>query len=150
MPAYCYTSTDPAKPLALDPSTLRIQNGGPFQPHVSAGARTIHGDLQHNRLYGSDGSLRGEQFRQTFTIDSGDWGTGPLLTARQIRARRSLGGRFLCSCRKLLYAIVGLCALVVGSALALTLAFNATGSAGLALLAVLTWWLFCYVISERT
>jgi hypothetical protein len=29
------------------------------------------------------------------------------------------------------------------------LAFNATGSVGLALLAVLTWWLFCHVISER-
>jgi membrane protein implicated in regulation of membrane protease activity len=51
--------------------------------------------------------------------------------------------------RDLIFAIIGLSTFVVGSALALTLAFSATGSAGLALLAVLTWWLFCHVISER-
>jgi hypothetical protein len=147
--AYRYTSTNPAKPLTLDPSTLWIENGGPFQPHTSAGARTIRGDLQHNRLYGPDGSLRGEQYRQSFTIDAGDGAQAPLRTARQIRARQSIAGRLLTGLRDLIFAIIGLSTFVVGSALALTLAFSATGSAGLALLAVLTWWLFCHVISER-
>ena len=118
---------------------------GPFNPLAGVNVRRAHAERTRRTLFRSDGSIAGTEDRETLTLDTD--ASGPMLTGAQMHRLDSPLWRLLYLVRQLFYALVGTAFLTIGSALSLSITYDITHSAGLALIAVAAFWGICYGIS---
>jgi len=121
---------------------------GPFNPLAGVNVRRAHAERTRRTLFRSDGSIAGTEDRETLTLDTD--ASGPMLTGKQMRRLDSPAWRLLYLVRQAFHVLIGTAFLTIGSALVLSITYDITHSAGLALIAVAAFGGICFGISSST